>query len=167
MPWDHGGSAPHEAAQPRRHHRGIPLQAAYCGAKHAVRGFTESLRAELLHEKIGINTPQFDWARTHLPREPRPVPPIIEPEVAAEAIFKAAQKPRREFWLGLSTAKVILGNMILPGFLDVYLAQTAYVAQETQTPVPKDRKDNLFMAVPTLHRTRGSLSEEEFSANRL
>jgi short-subunit dehydrogenase len=97
-------------------YRGIPLQSAYCGANHAIRGFTDSLRAELLHEKIAVdlamvqlpavNTPQFAWARTHMKHEPRPVPPVIQPEVAAGAIFRATCRPRREMWLGLSTAKV-------------------------------------------------------------
>lgn len=151
-------------------YRGIPLQAAYCGAKHAIRGFTNALRAELIHDRIAIdlvivempavNTPQFDWARTHMGQNPRPVPPVIEPEVAADAIFKAAQAPRREIWLGLSTAKVILANMILPGFLDGYLARQAYDAQSTGEQAPKDRKDNLFAPVPELHRTRGSFSKE-------
>jgi short-subunit dehydrogenase len=155
-------------------YRGIPLQAAYCGAKHAIRGFTDSLRAELLHEGSGIdvvtvqlpavNTPQFDWARTHLTHEPRPVPPVIEPEVAADAIFKAALKPRREVWLGLSTAKIILANMLLPGFLDHYLARRAYGAQATDRRVPEDRRDNLFSPAPNLHRTHGSFSEEASSS---
>jgi short-subunit dehydrogenase len=151
-------------------YRGIPLQAAYCGAKHAIRGFTDSLRAELLHEGSNIdlvmvqlpavNTPQFDWARTHMSNEPRPVPPVVQPEVAADAIFKAARRPRREVWLGLSTTKVILANMILPGYLDRYLARQAYGAQATDRRVTKDRRDNLFTPVPNLHRTRGSFSEE-------
>jgi short-subunit dehydrogenase len=151
-------------------YRGIPLQAAYCGAKHAIRGFTDSLRAELLHEGSSIdlvmvqlpamNTPQFDWARTHMSHEPRPVPPVIQPEVAANAIFKAALKPRRELWLGLTTAKIILANTVLPGLLDRYLARRAYGAQSTSRRAPKDRKDNLFAPVPNLHRTHGSFSEE-------
>ena len=98
-------------------YRGIPLQAGYCGAKHAIRGFTDSLRAELIHagsaikliivELPAVNTPQFDWARTHMPREPRPVPPVVQPEVIADAIFRAAVRPDREYWVGWSTLKVI------------------------------------------------------------
>jgi short-subunit dehydrogenase len=114
-------------------YRGIPLQSAYCGAKHAIRGFTDSIRSELLHENCdvklvmvqlpAVNTPQLDWARTHMLYEPRPMPPVIQPEVAARAIFKAARHPRREIWVGLSTAKVILGNLMVPEFLDIYLAR--------------------------------------------
>jgi short-subunit dehydrogenase len=114
-------------------YRGIPLQAAYCGAKHALRGFTNSLRTELDHENSAIavtvvelpavNTPQFDWARTRMPRQPRPVPPVVQPEAVADIIFRAALDPKREYWLGASTLKAILGNMLLPGFLDRYLAK--------------------------------------------
>ncbi|OYY88732.1 MAG: short-chain dehydrogenase [Rhizobiales bacterium 24-66-13] len=151
-------------------YRGIPLQAAYCGAKHAIRGFTDSLRAELLHEKSNIalvmvqlpavNTPQFDWARTRLGHAPRPVPPVIQPEVAAEAIFAGARRPRRELWVGLSTAKVILGSMAVPGFLDHYLAWSGYAAQETGRRVRPGRRDNLETSVRDLHRTRGSFGAE-------
>ncbi|WP_394066880.1 SDR family oxidoreductase [Roseixanthobacter glucoisosaccharinicivorans] len=151
-------------------YRGIPLQSAYCGAKHAIRGFTDSLRAELLHEHSGIalvmvqlpavNTPQFDWARTSLGHDPRPVPPVIQPEVAAEAIFSGARRPRRELWVGFSTAKVILGSMAVPGFLDHYLAWTGYTAQETGRRVRPGRRDNLVTPVSDLHRTRGSFGAE-------
>ena len=105
-------------------YRGIPLQAAYCGAKHALRGFTDSLRTELEHghsaiavtmiELPAVNTPQFDWARTHMPRRPRPVPPVVQPEAVADKIFRAALDPKREYWLGVSTLKAILGNMFQP-----------------------------------------------------
>ncbi|MDW6023555.1 SDR family oxidoreductase [Mesorhizobium sp. BAC0120] len=151
-------------------YRGIPLQSAYCGAKHAIRGFTDSLRAELLHEKSGIelamvqlpavNTPQFDWARTHLDREPRPVPPVFQPEAAAHAIVKAARQRQRELWVGASTVQVILGNMAVPGFVDHYLARLGYSAQETGQPLPADRRDNLETPVSSLHRTRGSFGAE-------
>jgi short-subunit dehydrogenase len=114
-------------------YRGIPLQAAYCGAKHALRGFTDTLRTELRHDNSAVavtivelpavNTPQFDWARTRMPRKPRPVPPVVQPEAVAEIIFRAALDPKREYWLGLSTLKAILGNMVLPAFLDRYLAK--------------------------------------------
>ena len=151
-------------------YRGIPLQSAYCGSKFAIRGFTESLRAELIHagssiqitimELPAVNTPQFDWARTHMKRQPRPVPPVVQPEAIAEATFRAALHPRREYWIGWSTIKVILGNMLLPGFLDRYLARAAFEAQETRNPVSADRNDNLMTPVHDLHRTRGSFGRE-------
>jgi short-subunit dehydrogenase len=146
-------------------YRSIPLQAAYCGAKHAVRGFTDSLRSELTHARSAIslmmielpavNTPQFDWARTHMPDEPRPVPPVVEPEVIAEVIFRAALQPRREYWIGFSTLKAIIANMILPGYLDRYLAKNVFGQQEARTPVSAKRRDNLMKPVSGLHRTRG------------
>ena len=151
-------------------YRGIPLQAAYCGAKHAIRGFTDSLRAELIHtgsllsitivELPAVNTPQFDWARTHMPRQPRPVPPVVQPEVIADSIFRAALRPEREYWVGWSTLKVVLGNMLLPGFLDRYLARTTFEGQATRLPVTPGRKDNLLAPVHELHRTRGSFGAE-------
>lgn len=151
-------------------YRGIPLQSAYCGAKHAIRGFTNSLRTELIHTKSAINvtmmelpavnTPQFDWARTHMPRQPRPVPPVVQPEVIADAVLRAALHPRREYWIGWTTFKVILGNMVLPGFLDRYLAKSAYQAQETPRPVSDHREDNLITPIHGLHRTRGSFGNE-------
>ena len=147
-------------------YRGIPLQSAYCGAKHAIRGFTDSLRTELLHEgsKIrlsmvqlpAMNTPQFSWARTHMPRQPRPMGTIYQPEVAAEAVFRAAHHQPREVWLGGSTLMVILGNMLAPGALDRYLAWTAYGGQEGKEPVRPGRKDNLFEPVAAFHRTHGA-----------
>jgi short-subunit dehydrogenase len=151
-------------------YRGIPLQAAYCGAKHALRGFTDSLRTELDHDNSAIavtivelpavNTPQFDWARTRMPRKPRPVPPVVQPEAVAEIIFRAALDPKREYWLGASTLKAILGNMILPGFLDHYLGKYAYEAQETDSAVSPTRRDNLMSPVGDLHRTHGSFDAE-------
>jgi NADP-dependent 3-hydroxy acid dehydrogenase YdfG len=151
-------------------YRGIPLQSAYCGAKHAIRGFTNALRTELIHERSAIrltimelpavNTPQFDWARTHMARQPRPVAPVVQPEVIGRAVFDAVQHPRREYWIGLSTLKVILGNMVLPAFLDSYLAKVAFDGQETARPVSSDRKDNLLTPVHSLHRTRGRFGSE-------
>jgi short-subunit dehydrogenase len=151
-------------------YRGIPLQSAYCGSKYAIRGFTDALRTELIHdgstihiaiiELPAVNTPQFDWARTHMKRRPRPVPPVVEPEVIADAVFRAALRPRREYWIGWSTIKVILGNMVLPAFLDRYLAHAAFEAQETGVPVSADRKDNLTIPVHGLHRTRGNFGSE-------
>ena len=154
-------------------YRGIPLQSAYCGAKHAIRGFTDSLRTELLHDgsKIqiamvdlpAVNTPQFDWARTHTDHTPRPMGKPVEPEVVADAVFAAAQGSFREYWLGTNTLLTILGNTILPGFFDHYLARKAVIGQQTKKVVPPDRKDNLDSPVTRLHRTRGSFSNE--SAN--
>ncbi len=150
--------------------RGIPLQSAYCGAKHAIRGFTNSLRTELIHtgchiditivELPAVNTPQFDWARTHMTHQPRPVAPVVQPEVIAEGIFRAALHPAREYWIGLTTLEVILGNMLFPGLLDRYLARTTFGGQETNRPVAPHRRDNLLEPVHELHRTRGSFGHE-------
>jgi short-subunit dehydrogenase len=150
-------------------YRGIPLQSAYCGAKHAIRGFTDSLRAELLHarsriklvtvELPAVNTPQFDWARTHLPRQPRPIAPVVQPEVIAEAIIRAVLWPRREYWVGLSTVKAIVANLVLPQLLDRYLARVAYDGQMTKAPILSGRQDNLTVPVHALHRTRGSFGQ--------
>jgi NAD(P)-dependent dehydrogenase (short-subunit alcohol dehydrogenase family) len=139
--------------------RGIPLQASYCGAKHAVKGFLDSLRVELLHDGShvrvtlvqlpGVNTPQFGWVRTNLRRHPKPVPPIYQPEVAARAIVWAAEHPRRELWVGLPTVYTILGERFASGLMDRYLARTNYDAQQTDTPiVPTHRDDNLQSPPP-------------------
>ena len=151
-------------------YRGIPLQSAYCGAKQAIRGFTDSLRSELIHQRSAINltmmqlpavnTPQFDWARAHTANEPRPVAQLVQPEIIADAVFHAAGHPRREYWIGWSTLKVILGNMVLPEFLDRYLANVAIAGQQTDRPVSPDRKDNLFQPAHSLHRTRGRFGTE-------
>jgi short-subunit dehydrogenase len=151
-------------------YRGIPLQAAYCGAKHAIRGFTDSLRTDLIHarspinvtmvELPAVNTPQFAWARTHMNHEPRPVPPVVQPEAIAEAVLRVACHPRRELWIGWSTLKVILGNMLIPAFLDGYLARRTVAAQQTRAPVAPMRRDNLIEPIHHLHRTRGSFDRE-------
>jgi NAD(P)-dependent dehydrogenase (short-subunit alcohol dehydrogenase family) len=122
--------------------RSIPLQSAYCGAKHAVNGFTSSLRCELLHEHSGVkitvvqmpavNTPQFSWVRSKLPKHPQPVPPIYQPEVAARGVLYAADHPqRRQYWVGASTAATILANKFVPALLDRYLGKTGYDSQQT------------------------------------
>ena len=116
-------------------------------------------------ELPAVNTPQFDWARTHMPRRPRPVPPVVQPEAVADKIFHAALDPKREVWLGASTLKAILGNMVLPQFLDRYLARNAYQAQETAAAVSPMRQDNLMSPVGELHRTHGSFDAE--AANRI
>jgi NAD(P)-dependent dehydrogenase (short-subunit alcohol dehydrogenase family) len=139
-------------------YRGIPLQSAYCASKHAIQGFTESLRCELMHEGSpvrvtmvqlpALNTPQFDVVRTRLPRHPQPVPPIYQPEVAARAIVAAAEHPaRREWWVGASTAFTLIGNAVAPGVADRYLARTGYDAQQTREPITPGRPDNLFEPV--------------------
>jgi NAD(P)-dependent dehydrogenase (short-subunit alcohol dehydrogenase family) len=139
-------------------YRGIPLQSAYCGAKHAIQGFTESLRCELLHDNAhvsvtmvqlpAINTPQFDWAATTLPHRAQPVPPIYQPEVAAAAVLYAADHPRRrEYWVGMSTVLTLLANKFAPGVLDRYLARTGYRAQQTEAPHRTDDRSNLWRPV--------------------
>lgn len=136
-------------------YRGIPLQSAYCGSKHAIQGFHEALRCELLHEGSGVqvtmvqmpavNTPQFSWVRSRLPNHAQPVPPIFQPEVAAGAVLHAADHPsRREYWVGASTAVTLAANAIAPGLLDRYLARTGYASQQTDQPRPPDQPENLF-----------------------
>ncbi len=139
-------------------YRGIPLQAPYCAAKHAVQGFMDSLRSELLHDGShvqvtmvqlpALNTPQFDWVKSRLPRRAQPVPPIYQPEVAADAIAYAARHPRREFWVGLPTAIAIAGNRIAPGLGDRYLARTGVDSQMTDEPEDPNRPNNLWEPVP-------------------
>src|SRR5215471_17802421 len=138
--------------------RSIPLQSAYCGAKHAINGFTSSLRCELLHEGSGVqvtvvqmpavNTPQFSWVRSRLPRHPQPVPPIYQPEVAARAVVFAADHPgRKQYWVGMSTTATILANRVAPALLDRYLARTGYGSQQTAQPAEPGRPDNLVQPV--------------------
>src|SRR5438876_2970986 len=146
-------------------YRGIPLQAAYCGAKHAIQGFTESLRCELLHDRSGVhvamvhlpamNTPQFDWVKSRMPREPQPVPPIYAPEIAADAIVWAAMHRRRELSVGAPTAVAIWGNKIASGLFDRYLAKTGYDAQQTDQPADPARPHNLWRPVPGDHGAHG------------
>lgn len=135
-------------------YRAIPLQAAYCGAKHGLRAFTTSLRSELQHEHSNIhvtmvhmpalNTPQFDWGRTHLTHQPQPVPPIFQPEVAADAIVWAAHHRRRDLFVGMSSLKAVLANRIVPGFADWYLARTGFKSQQTDECIDPDRPSNLW-----------------------
>lgn len=135
-------------------YRAIPLQSAYCSAKHGLVGFFESLRTELRHNDSSIslsmadlpavNTPQFSHGRTRLPNHPQPMPPIYQPELCADAIVWAATHPRRQLWVGYSTAMTIIGNRIAPGLVERYLARTAYAAQQTDQPIDPDRPDNLF-----------------------
>jgi hypothetical protein len=135
-------------------YRAIPLQAPYCGAKHGLRGFTDAVRCELLHDKSrvaitmvhlpALNTPQFSWGRTRMPRHPQPVPPVFQPEVAARAIVAASENPRRELWVGWPTIKAIVGNKIVPGLADRYLARTGYDSQQMDDPITPEPYDNLF-----------------------
>ena len=136
-------------------YRAIPLQSAYCGAKHAVNGFTESIRCELMHDKSNVritlvqmpavNTPQFSWVLSRLPRKPQPVPPIYQPEVAAEGIVFAADHPnRKEYWVGGSTAATILAQKFVAPLLDRYLARTGYDSQQTSQHTGPDRPANLW-----------------------
>jgi short-subunit dehydrogenase len=151
-------------------YRAIPLQSAYCGSKHAIRGFTDSVRTELLHEGSGVhitmvqlpavNTPQFDLSKTNLPKHPQPVPPIYQPEVPARAIYWAAHHRRREVWVGLSSTIVIAGNKLLPGLGDWYLAKTGYASQQTDKAVARDRPDNLYEPVPGDHGAHGIFDEQ-------
>lgn len=151
-------------------YRGIPLQSAYCGAKHAIQGFSESVRAELIHDKSkvritmvqmpALNTPQFSWVKSRLPGKPRPVAPIYQPEVAAEAILWAAHNDSREVNVGLSTTVVLWGNKLIPGFGDWYLAKTGYKGQQSEEPVEPNRRDNLWEPVPEDRGAHGDFDEQ-------
>ena len=146
-------------------YRSIPLQSAYCGAKSALRGFIDSLRSELIHrgsrvkltmvQLSAFNTPQFDWGKTCFAKQPQPVPPIFQPEVAAEGIYHAALHPRRELWVGWPAVKAILGQRVVPGFLDHFLARGGYDGQHTEEPLPPGRRDNLYAPVPGDHGAHG------------
>jgi NAD(P)-dependent dehydrogenase (short-subunit alcohol dehydrogenase family) len=150
-------------------YRGIPLQSAYCGAKHAIQGFTESVRCELLHAKSrvwltmvqmpALNTPQFGWVKSRLPRQPQPVPPIYQPEVAARAIHWAAHQRRREVFVGASTVVAIEGNKLLAGVGDRYLAAHGYDSQMTSAPADPHRQDNLWRPLPGDHGAHGTFGE--------
>ncbi|PYL59179.1 MAG: short-chain dehydrogenase [Verrucomicrobia bacterium] len=147
-------------------YRGIPLQSAYCAAKHAVQGFCDSLRCELLHDQScvrltmvqlpALNTPQFGWVKSRLPRKAQPVPPIFQPEVAAEAIYFAAHNPRREFYVGAPSVAVISINKLAPGLLDHYLARTGYDSQQYDGAEDPNRPNNLWQPVPGDHGAHGA-----------
>jgi NADP-dependent 3-hydroxy acid dehydrogenase YdfG len=146
-------------------YRAIPLQSVYCGAKFAMRGFTDSVRTELMHDGSNVwitmvqlpavNTPQFNWSRTKLPNHPQPVPPIYQPEVAAEAVYWAAHHHRREIDVGFSAVKAIVGNKLAPRFADWYLARTGYKSQQIQDMPVNSRPDNLYEPVPDEAATHG------------
>jgi NAD(P)-dependent dehydrogenase (short-subunit alcohol dehydrogenase family) len=146
-------------------YRSIPLQSAYCGAKSALRGFIDSVRSELLHRRSRVhltmvqlsafNTPQFDWGKTCIPKQPQPVPPIFQPEVAAEGIYYAATHRRRELWVGWPAVKAILATRVIPGILDRILAKEGYDGQHTDDPLPPGRRDNMYAPVPGDHGAHG------------
>jgi short-subunit dehydrogenase len=139
-------------------YRSIPLQSAYCAAKAAIRGFSDALRCELIHERSNVrvtmvqlsafNTPQFDWARSRLSRRLQPVPPIFQPEIAADAIVRAATQDSREVWVGWPAVKTILSARLFPALGDRLAARNAYESQMTDAPADPERADNLFAAVP-------------------
>lgn len=147
-------------------YRSIPLQSAYCAAKHAVAGFTDSLRCELIHERSSIhitmvqmpalNTPQFGWVKSRLRRKAQPVPPIFQPEVGARAVYWAAHHNRREIYVGLPTVTAIEANKIAPGLLDHYLGQTGYRSQQTEDMEDPNRPNNLWEPVPGDHGAHGT-----------
>ena len=146
-------------------YRSVPLQSIYCGAKAAIRGFTDSLRSEIIHDKLNvhitmvdlpaINTPQFDWAMNKMGKKAQPVPPIYQPEVPARAIFFAATHKRRDVWVGFPTVKAILANRIAPGLIDRYLAKAGYSGQLTDIPEPANAPANLFEPVPGAYGAHG------------
>jgi NAD(P)-dependent dehydrogenase (short-subunit alcohol dehydrogenase family) len=146
-------------------YRSIPLQAPYCGAKAALRGFTDSLRCELAHDRSRVhitmvqlsafNTPQFEWGRTTMHKRPRPMGKIFQPEIAARAVYYAATHRRREVWVGWPAVQAILGTKVIPGFLDRMLGRTAVDGQHTNEPLPPGRKDNLWEPVPGDHGAHG------------
>jgi NAD(P)-dependent dehydrogenase (short-subunit alcohol dehydrogenase family) len=156
-------------------YRAIPLQSAYCGAKHAIEGFTESLRCELAHEASNVrvtmvqlpavNTPQFHWVKTTLARHPQPVPPIFQPEVAADAIVWAAEHPRREYWVAWPTARAIVANRLVPGLLDRYLARTGVAAQQTERAIEPGRPDNLYEPLPGDQGAHGEFDDRSKPAS--
>lgn len=151
-------------------YRSIPLQSAYCAAKHAIAGFTDSLRCELIHDKSqvkvtmvqmpALNTPQFGWVKSRLKNKAQPVPPIFQPEVGARAIYWAAHNSRREIYAGWPTVEAIVGNKIAPGWLDRYLGKTGFASQQTSEPEDPDRPNNLWKPVPGDHGAHGTFDSQ-------
>jgi NAD(P)-dependent dehydrogenase (short-subunit alcohol dehydrogenase family) len=151
-------------------YRAIPLQSAYCAAKHAIQGFTESLRSELIHDGSrvqvstvqlpAVNTPQFSWIKSRMPRHPQPVPPIYQPEVIARAVYAVVQRPRREFWAGLPTVKAIIGDKLIPGLIDHYLAWMGYESQQTRERIREDRPNNLYEPLPGDYGAHGRFDHD-------
>jgi hypothetical protein len=154
-------------------YRSIPLQSAYCAAKHAINGFTDSLRCELHHDQSNVqvttvqmpamNTTQFEWVKNRMPNDTQPVPPIYDPELTAEVVVEAgtAQKPRREYWVGTPTVLAIVGQKFIPGILDRYLGKTGYKSQQIQGEKRNpDAPNNLYAYVPGVHSARGRFSDQ-------
>ncbi len=147
-------------------YRGIPLQSAYCASKHAIQGFNDSLRCELLHDRSRVtvcmvqmpamNTPQFGWVRSRLPHKAQPVPPIYQPEIAADAILLASRNERREIYVGLPTVEAIVGDKLFPGLLDHYLARTGVEGQQTAELKDPNQPENLYQPVPGDHGAHGT-----------
>lgn len=156
-------------------YRGIPLQSAYCGAKHAIHGFFESLRCELIKDKSKVsvsmvqmpamNTTQFGWVKSYLKNKPKPMGTIYEPEVAARAVLQVARNPQRELYVGYTTIEAILGNKILPDFMDHYLARTGFKGQQTDEPVLPGRKNNLWEPLPGDHGAHGSFAAKSWNVS--
>lgn len=150
-------------------YRSIPLQSAYCGAKHAMRGFTDSLRSELIHEKVGIdvsmvqlpafNTPQFLWGKNHTGKKPQPLPPIHDPALAAEAVVWVAKNPQREVWVGVPSWKSIIGHKLFPGLLDRYVARKAWEGQFAGSDRDPQSPNNLFHTADNLHAEQGPFGD--------
>lgn len=156
-------------------YRGIPLQSAYCGSKHAIHGFFESLRSELIHDKSNIklsmvqmpamNTTQFGWVKSYLKNKPKPMGQIYEPELAAKAVVEVARNPIRELYVGYPTVETIWGNKIVPEYLDKYLAKTGFNGQQTNEPESPNRQNNLWAPVPGDHGARGTFSAEAWDSS--
>ncbi len=154
-------------------YRGIPLQSAYCATKHAIQGFMDSLRCELIHDGSnvnvcmlqmpGMNTPQFSWVKSRLPKKAQPVPPIYQPEVAADAIVFASHHDRREVYVGMPTVQAIIGNKLFPGLLDHYLGWMGYKGQQTSETKDPNQQDNLFQPVPGDHGPHGDFDSRSRS----
>lgn len=151
-------------------YRSIPLQSAYCAAKHAIAGFTDSLRCELLHDNSkvritmvqmpALNTPQFGWVKSRLKYKAQPVPPIFQPEVGAKAIYWAAHDNRREVYVGWPTVEAIVGNKLAPGLLDRYLGKTGFASQQTCEPEDPNRQDNLWQPLKGDHGAHGNFGQQ-------
>jgi len=151
-------------------YRSIPLQSAYCAAKHAIAGFTDSLRCELIHDKSNVrvsmlqmpalNTPQFGWVKSRLKHKAQPVPPVFQPEVGAKVVYWAAHHSEREVYVGWPTVEAILGNKLAPGWLDRYLGKTGFDSQQTSEPEDPNRPDNLWKPLPGDHGAHGRFDSQ-------
>ena len=155
--------------------RSIPLQSAYCGAKHAIAGFTDSVRCELIHDRSkvhitmvqlpAVNTPQFGWVKSRLPNKPQPVPPIYQPEVPARAIYFAAHNKRRTVEVGVPTVVAVQANKVAPGLIDRYLGRTNYKAQQTDEPESENRQDNLWQPIAGDRGAHGTFDKRSYKSS--